>query len=154
MSMNKQEFIQKLEEALSGMVDGATLRNQLEFYHEYFQDEIRKGRTEMEIADELGDPWAIAKNLEKTTGYYTGGQDERQNTSRGDIQEDAGMGGSNGKSFVYHTNSGFGCWIFAILFLLIVIGILSLFVGVVKIFAPILFPVLIIVLVIKLFQNR
>ena len=152
--MNKQEFMQKLEEALSGMVDGATLRNQLEFYHEYFLEETRKGRSEMEIADELGDPWAIAKNLEKNTAYYTGGPGERQNTSRSDIQEEAGMGGTSGKSFVYHTNSSFGCWIFAILFLLIVLGVLSLFVGVVKVLAPVLFPVLIIVLVIKLFQNR
>ena len=61
--MTRQEFIRKLQEALSGKLDAATIQDHLKFYDDYIIEEMRKGKSEQEVLELLGDPWAIAKTI-------------------------------------------------------------------------------------------
>ena len=70
--MTRNEFIAGLKAALQGELDGASIQNHVDYYNEYILSELQKGRSEEEVTDELGDPWAIAKNLlqmESTSEY-------------------------------------------------------------------------------------
>ena len=73
--MNKTEFLQQLREALDAELSSRAVEENIRYYREYISDEERKGRTEEEILNELGDPWLIAKTIIDTgvaegTGEY------------------------------------------------------------------------------------
>lgn len=61
--MNKFEFLKILKESLSSSLDDSVVRDQLNYYDNYINEEIKKGRTEKEVLDELGDPRLIAKTI-------------------------------------------------------------------------------------------
>ena len=61
--MNKNEFLIRLKEALMTELSSQMVDEHMAFYEQYISEEIHKGRAEEEIIEELGDPWAIARNL-------------------------------------------------------------------------------------------
>ena len=91
--MTKNEFMIKLQEALENDLDASAVRDNVNYYSNYIDDEIRKGRSEEEVLDELGDPWVIAQSVidmsaqknvtEDYSGSYrsAGRSSERQESS-------------------------------------------------------------------------
>ncbi len=61
--MTKREFLDKLKKALANDLSGNVIRENVNYYNDYITEEVRKGCKESEVIEELGDPWAIAKNL-------------------------------------------------------------------------------------------
>ena len=53
--MNKDEFLRRLEDALSGEVPASVIRENLNYYADYLSQELGKGRTMDEIIEEIGD---------------------------------------------------------------------------------------------------
>ena len=51
--MNKDEFLRRLEEALSGEVPASVIRDNLNYYADYLSQELGKGRTMDEIIEAL-----------------------------------------------------------------------------------------------------
>ena len=51
--MNKDEFLRRLEEALSGEVPASVIRDNLNYYADYLSQELGKGRTMDEIIEEI-----------------------------------------------------------------------------------------------------
>ena len=78
--MRKAEFLKELEEALSGEVPAAVMRENLNYYSQYISAECLKGRSEEEVIREIGSPRLIAKTLIDTSDkvgasqgqYYSG----------------------------------------------------------------------------------
>ena len=66
--MTKAEFLEKLRIELSSGVTPQVLQENLNYYSQYIDDEIRKGRTESEVLAELGDPWILAKTIVDAQG--------------------------------------------------------------------------------------
>ena len=54
--MNKQEFVDRLRMALNGRVSPGLVMDNVNYYQDYINTEIRKGRTEEEVLESLGDP--------------------------------------------------------------------------------------------------
>lgn len=52
--MTRQEFITELRTALEGQVSRAVLQDNINYYETYIMQESRKGRTEEEVLEELG----------------------------------------------------------------------------------------------------
>ena len=52
--MTKREFLEKLRQALNGRMSSGTVADNLQYYEDYINTEIRKGRTEEEVLFELG----------------------------------------------------------------------------------------------------
>lgn len=61
--MTREEFLQGLKEALDGNMDASAIQENLNYYNEYINEEVRKGKTEQQVVDTLGDSWAIAQTL-------------------------------------------------------------------------------------------
>ena len=85
--MDRQQFIDTLERTLRG---GGTpehiIADNVRYYNGYFADESAKGRSEAEIAEELGDPRLLAKTIlevQETGGNLTGaGMESRRRMRR------------------------------------------------------------------------
>lgn len=61
--MNKQEFLDKLRAALSGRVSAGLVEDNVAYYDEYINTQIRLGRAENMVLSDLGDPRLIAKSI-------------------------------------------------------------------------------------------
>mgnify|MGYP003232489390 CR=1 FL=1 len=66
--MNKQEFVDRLRMALNGHVSPGLVMDNVNYYQDYINTEIRKGRTEEEVLESLGDPRLIARTIIQTNG--------------------------------------------------------------------------------------
>lgn len=65
--MGKEEFLNGLQKALTGNVPQSVIYENLTYYRDYIDDQIRKGNTEEDVVNEIGDPRLIAKTIEETT---------------------------------------------------------------------------------------
>lgn len=61
--MTKNDFITKLRRALAGKLDGAKITEHASYYEEYIEIQIRKGKEEWQVTEELGEPVLLAKSI-------------------------------------------------------------------------------------------
>ena len=61
--MDRTEFIERLQRALAGGVNSSRVAENVQYYREYIDMEIRKGRSEEEVLGSLGDPRLLAKSI-------------------------------------------------------------------------------------------
>ena len=165
--MSKQEFIENLRLALNGRVSPGVVTENLNYYNDYINMEIRKGRTEEEVLASLGDPRLIARTIMQTHG---GGNDP---TGRG--MGDGGSYTSQSGSYSgqyynrnadpsydsYSQNDGhtggrhfrIPGWLFLILILVVVVLVVGVAFSVLSFLLPVLLPLLVVVFLVKLFRD-
>ncbi len=61
--MTRQEFLEELKNALNGEVSPEVLMDTYRYYSTYIDEEIRKGKSEEEVLEELGMPGLIARSI-------------------------------------------------------------------------------------------
>ena len=61
--MTKEQFMMELEQSLQGEVSAYELSDSLTYYRQYFEDEIRNGKSEEDVIQELGSPRLIARSI-------------------------------------------------------------------------------------------
>lgn len=143
--MNRKGFLNELEKALEHKMSDTEIKEQLQFYSNYIKTEVSVGRNEMEVIEELGDPWGLAKNL----GY---GHQETY-VDEETIQEKVHSTNEQGPK-IYTTNSKWVLWGIFLLVLFVLFAVLSFVSAIFKIFAPILLPLLFISFLFRIFRNR
>ncbi len=90
--MNKDEFLRRLEEALSGEVPASVIRDNLNYYADYLSQELGKGRTMDEIIEEIGEPNIVARTIidsAEAAGETGDGYGSFEDASRGTMTEEA-----------------------------------------------------------------
>lgn len=88
--MNRYDFLKQLEEQLRGSVSNQELRDSIQYYREYIEEEIRKGKTEEEVLAFLGTPNGIAKSII-----------DAKRSAEGNPYEDSFYGRENRTSYGY-----------------------------------------------------
>lgn len=83
--MDRKEFLDILREQLAGNMQEGKAAAHIRYYEDYIQSQVRGGRPEQEVLEELGDPRLIAKTL--------------IDTDDGSAQEDYGEYSSYGGSY-------------------------------------------------------
>ena len=83
--MNRKEFLEILRSQLAGQMQEGKAAAHIRYYEDYIQSQVRGGRSEQEVLQELGDPHLIAKTL--------------IDTDDGSTQEDYGEYSSYGSSY-------------------------------------------------------
>ena len=75
--MDKNSFLKQLRRSLSPIGDYNYINDTVSYYEEYISEEIRKGKSEQEVMEELGDPRLIAKSVcaSYESGYGETGTD-------------------------------------------------------------------------------
>ncbi len=164
--MNKQEFLQALRRDLSGDVPPDVVEENMRYYEEYISDEVRKGRTEEEVIEEIGTPRLIAKNIEDTTDipeedargtYRTSGYESTGGASGGygyegsgydDRQQEAG-----GSFHVFDLSKWYVKLAIVLIVFLVLYLVFAVIGGIFTLLAPFLGPIIIIWLLIRLFRG-
>lgn len=69
--MTKQEFLDRLRRSLHGKVSPGQVAENLQFYEDYINTEVRKGASEAEVLAGLGDPRLLARTIVEARGGQT-----------------------------------------------------------------------------------
>ena len=144
--MGRYEFLKKLKEALENDLDHQKVQEHISYYTQYINEELRKGRTEEEIIEELGDPWMISRTIVDSPNGQEETYDQGQNSSYNSHQEEKGV--SFGKE-----QPAWKKWLIMIVAVLFLFVILSAVVGIFRRLLPFLIPVIVVIIIIKMFKN-
>ncbi|HIX30461.1 MAG TPA: DUF1700 domain-containing protein [Candidatus Blautia stercoravium] len=94
--MNKQEFLKVLRDTLQNQLSPGETENHVEYYRTYIEEQMREGKTEIEILDVLGDPRLIARTILETSSSGNAYQ-KQEYTYQEDTREAAGGNRGLGK---------------------------------------------------------
>ena len=158
--MNRNEFIDKLQRTLAGGLNCNQVADNVRYYQDYIDTEIRKGRSEADVLAGLGDPRLLAKSIieaNKHAGVNEG-------TNRGYDEEmtaDSSYGSENRREDAYYdTTSGNGRvfrvpgWLILLIVTVVVILIMGVAFSLISVLAPIIIPILIVILLIRIFRDN
>ena len=151
--MTRNEFLNKLKEALANDLSGPVIQENVNYYSGYIADEVRKGRSEEEVVAELGDPWAIARTIIESLEI------------QGNTQEDYGYEPKR-QNYDHRQQSGTGqvhifgldTWWKKLLLVLGIVGVFMLVIavigGIFSLLAPILVPLILVIIVFRIIGSR
>ena len=60
--MTKRQFMEELRSSLEGMVSQAVIQENMNYYEDYINEQIRNGKNEQDVLNELGSPRLIARS--------------------------------------------------------------------------------------------
>lgn len=146
--MTKHEFLEKLRLALSGRVTSEVVADNINYYEDYINTEIRKGKSEEEVLAALGDPRLIARTIAETNPLPSDGR------SGGYADEEQGRS----KREQERMSSGFRffrlpLWVWLVLLLVVAALVISAVFSILSMVLPILLPILVVVFLIKMFRD-
>lgn len=152
--MNRSEFLSQLEAALQGNMPAGEIRENIVYYSNYIEEEIRNGKSETEVLEMLGDPWIIAKTLtdvengtDRETVYEAGGQYQSSEEQRNPY-------GQGERLHVYRLDTWWKKLLLILGIVMIVLLVITIIAGVLNFLAPVLVPLLIIMIVVRLIGGR
>lgn len=61
--MNKIEFVEQMRRSLSSIDDYTYVNDTIAYYENYIESQMRMGKSEQQVMQELGDPRLIAKSI-------------------------------------------------------------------------------------------
>ncbi len=148
--MTRSEFLNQLKQDLSNDLDSGQVQENINYYDRYIRDEMGKGRSESEVVDELGDPWAIARNIASSVNINGGTQKDsgRKDTYEGNPDK----GFSRVHNFSLDTRWKQILAVVAVMVVMMVV--MSLISGLFSLLAPVLGPVMIILVLAWIIQMR
>ncbi|MDO5146428.1 MAG: DUF1700 domain-containing protein [Eubacteriales bacterium] len=139
-----EDFFREFEECLRGEVTETEYQDSLQYYRNYFKEEMAKGLSEQEVAESLGSPRLIAKSIidaqeaaeevPERNGYY-------------DVEQEGYEGGREERPQSYQSG-----WNKVKLFLIVFV-VLLLLGTVVRILLPIALFLVPLFLIIRLFSG-
>ena len=138
--MKKSEFIAELKEALEHNLSSQKIKEHVEYYEDYIRGEVKNGRLEEDVLNELGDPWAIAKTIRLSEGMD--GQEDVY-TMREDTAEPEVKTGWDLKKVLIVILIGF-----------VILGLMSVAMGLIGFVIRYAFPIVIFVIIMQLIKRK
>ena len=158
--MNRNEFIDKLQRTLAGGLNCDQVADNVRYYREYIDTEIRKGKSEADVLAGLGDPRLLAKSIIEAN-KHAGVNEGTNRTYDEEMTEDSSYDSENRREDAYYDTAAGNGRVFHVpgwLILLIVTVVVVLIIGVafslISVLAPIIIPVLIVILLIRIFRDN
>lgn len=137
--MKKSEFISELKEALEHNLDPQTIKEHVDYYEDYIRGEVKNGRTEEDVVNELGDPWAIAKTIRLSEGME---QKETVYTAE-ETPSEAPKKTTNWKAILI-----------VVVLCIVVFSLLSALMGLLGLAIRYAFPILIVVIIMQIIKRK
>lgn len=81
--MDCDEFLIQFREALDGKVSENVIQENVRYYRSYINGQTANGRNESEVLKMLGDPRLLAKTIEESSKFASGGQQDSRNEYEG-----------------------------------------------------------------------
>lgn len=159
--MSREEFLQGLREALEGKLNAAAIQQNVDYYSRYITEQMQQGKSEQEVLNTLGDPWAIARTLvdasDGTDDAIVYESENGYSANSGD-SDYTGYGTNRGPDMGEFHHSvhvfGFDTWWKKLLLILsvvlVIFVVVSIVSGLISLLAPVLVPLIIIMLIVRL----
>lgn len=150
--MTKSDFLNILRQTLVGEVSESVVNDNINFYSNYIDDEMRLGKSEEEVLRALGEPRLIARTIIDTnTSSYGQNATYHYSNESSEYQGEDGYSGRDNKHIrVFNLNTWYG----KLLILFIILLILFLIGSVLTFLLPLVFPILIIWFLVSMFTGR
>lgn len=148
--MDKKEFIEKLQRSLASGLGSSQVADNVRYYQDYIESEIRKGKSEEEVISNLGDPRLLAKSIieaNKRTGESYGSNREYDD-------EVADKSGNKNYRRIFDYIFMLPGWLIALIVCVAVIIIIGLLTSLISYFAPVILAVLAVLLIVKILQGN
>ncbi len=142
--MNRVEFIRQLRVALSGSVNFNIIEENVRYYEDYIDMEIKKGKSEEQVLLELGSPRLIAKTIVETNKIK-----ETENTSY--YEDSSAPKGSDPIKGGKITK--IPLWLIGICVVFIILLLFTAVTSLISVLLPILLPVFIVILIARVIQS-
>lgn len=168
--MTKQEFLEELREVLLAEGAGALVAENMSYYDQYIESEKAKGISEEEVLEALGSPRLIGRSILDAGGYVVDGIPDENPGSANNANTTSGYGdqgntaGGTREDGRYGTGSGnrerpegqfyLSGTAAVVLVVAILVVVLLVFFGLIRLLWPILFPLLIVMMVMRMFSGR
>ena len=148
--MNKGMFLERLRVSLSGKVSAGIVEENVAYYEDYINTQVRMGNTEEAVLNSLGDPRLLAKTIVMTSGSGAcEDADYREVGEDGKVYER--KLNERGKGFLRLSN--LPAWAWKVIGIATVVVVASLVVSVVSFLLPFVLPCLLVWFVYKLFRD-
>lgn len=144
--MTRQEFLDGLKAALGGHLSERAVEGHMRYYEEYINAQIRQGRTESEVLQELGNPRLIARSI------IDAGQNAQETAGgqRQEYEEEAGPAyGAYGNGGYRRRRVPAWLWVLLAVLLFLVLPLLIMFVWWLAPFALLIWFIVILVRTLK-----
>lgn len=149
--MTKKQFLEELRDSLEGMVSPMVIRQNLNYYENYINEQIRNGRTEEDVLNELGSPRLIARSIIDAAGEDDG---YVQSEVFEDGQEDhATEDGADDHMHVFTMSSAkfkIGCLLSVVVFALILYLLFHIFSAMMVVLGPVILVGVIVALIMQI----
>ncbi len=148
--MRSSDFLLQLKKALENELSADRVQENIEYYKNYMKEEMKNGKSEREVLDMLGDPWAIAKTI-LMEEKMSGGQERINSDKTWNNQEQVGEK-QNVHVFGLDTWWKKAAVIAGVIVVIMIV--MSLILGVLSIVLPIVIPVILIVTILNIFFRK
>ncbi|MCM1092099.1 MAG: DUF1700 domain-containing protein [Butyrivibrio sp.] len=158
--MNKHEFIDRLRAALNGRIPAPQVEDTVNYYQDYINMEMRKGRSEEEVLQSLGDPRLIARTIIQTNGDASGVQagayqdsDYRDSYYRDTERQTYGSQGTYDDYGYSRKSFRIPGWLLGLIIALVLFLVISLVFSVLSFLAPVILVLAAVIFMVKLFRD-
>lgn len=146
--MDKLEFLDRLRMTLNGSVPARVVEENVNYYENYINSQVRMGYEESEVLRSLGDPRLIAKSIISANDSYH--SNYNANGNREVYEEDYYV--QERKRAEVRTG-GIPKWLKILIVCLIIFGIINVVATLISALLPIFFPILLVYFLVKLFRD-
>jgi len=140
--MTKQEFLSQLRNALGSRVDSYIVNENVSYYEEYIATQVRAGKSEETVIEELGDPRLLARSIADANKRAGASEVEGEDESR-----------DNEEHPMYRTYNLPG-WLIVVGIFLIVLLVLGTVFSVLRVLMPFIIPIAIVVFFLRFLQRK
>ena len=149
--MTQRKFIDELKTALSGKVSAGTLQENINYYEQYFANELRCGRSEEEICTLLGSPLLIAKSILEAEKFQSGATEE---TYTGSVQEEKDYRSTTTRWSDHVRSFRMPGWLMLMIAAVLFFTVISIVLSIFSALAPIIVPITIVLFIVHIFKNN
>ena len=144
--MTKQDFLDRLRMALTGRVSPSLVEENVSYYEDYINTQIRLGKSEGSVMEALGDPRLIAKTIITTNGTSAA----QSSYEYQDVSSETDLITRVKKRL---RNVHIPGWLVGAIMIVLFVAIVSVVFSIISYLLPILLPVMLVAFLVKLFRD-
>lgn len=152
--MRQEEFLKIFQEALTGKVSDRIIQENVTYYQNYMNDEIKNGKTQEEVLEVLGDPRLLAKTIEESNKFANGDKSYGADNGGWNFQgsrsgQNAQEQGAGSRKKGVHIQG----WLIAIIVIVVLVAVMKLAFSVLVFLSPIILAAAVGLLVYRLITE-
>lgn len=136
--MKREEFLISFQEALMGAAPETVIQEHVRYYQNYIEAQMREGRMEEDILQELGNPRLLAKTIIESSKFANGDESYASDNSGWSFQGNRANQNAQEQRSGARKLTKLQGWLVLLAGVVILIGVVSLVFSVLSMFAPII----------------